>query len=70
MDVDILPPLLDAAHIVYAELCKLQENAKKPVDDIADLEKLAVFFHHASEPIYQDTVNEAIGRCNKWMGTF
>lgn len=52
--------LSDAIQIVYVELSKLQEIMRKPVEDMADLEKWAVFFRYANEPKYRETVNEVI----------
>ena len=52
--------LSDAIHIVFVELSKLQEILKKPVDNMTDLEKWAVFFRYANEPKYRETVNKVI----------
>ena len=52
--------LSDAIHVVYVELSKLQEVVKKSVHDMTDLEKWAVFFQYASDPIHRETVNEVI----------
>ncbi len=52
--------LSDAIHVIYVELSKLQAIMEKPVADMTDLEKWAVFFHYASEPTYRETVNEVI----------
>ena len=52
--------LSDAVHVVYVELSKLQAIMRKPVNDMTDLEKWAVFFQYASEPTYRKTVNEVI----------
>lgn len=52
--------LSDAIQVVYVELSKLQEIMKKPVDDMTDLEKWAVFFRYANEPGHRETVNSVI----------
>lgn len=52
--------LSDAIHVVYVELSKLHETMEKSVDDMTDLDKWAVFFQYASDPIYRETVNEVI----------
>ena len=52
--------LSDAIHVVFVELSKLQEILKKPVDNMTDLEKWAVFFRYANEPKYRETVNKVI----------
>lgn len=52
--------LSDAIQIVYVELSKLKEIMEKPVEDMTDLEKWAVFFRYASDPKYRETVNEVI----------
>lgn len=52
--------LSDAIQVVYVELSKLQEIIKKPVDDMTDLEKWAVFFKYANEPNQRETVNKVI----------
>lgn len=52
--------LSDAIHIIYVELSKLQEITKKPIGDMTDLEKWAVFFRYANESAMRKTVNEII----------
>lgn len=52
--------LSDAIRVVYVELSKLQEIMKKSVDDMTDLEKWAVFFRYADEPVHRETVNKVI----------
>ena len=52
--------LSDALHVIYVELSKLKEILKKPVADMTDLEKWAVFFRYADSRRYRDTVNEVI----------
>ena len=52
--------LSDAIHVIYVELSKLKEILKKPVADMTDLEKWAVFFRYADSRRYRDTVNEVI----------
>ena len=46
--------------MVYVELSKLREIMKKSVSDMTDLEKWAIFFQYASEPIFRETVNQVI----------
>lgn len=52
--------LSDAIHVVYVELSKLNEIMKKSIGEMTDLEKWAVFFEYASEPVYRETVNNVI----------
>ncbi|MBR1741650.1 MAG: Rpn family recombination-promoting nuclease/putative transposase [Lachnospiraceae bacterium] len=52
--------LSDAIHVIYVELSKLKEILKKPVADMTDLEKWAVFFRYADSRKYRNTVNEVI----------
>ena len=52
--------LSDAIHVVYVELSKLREILKKPVGEMTDIEKWAVFFRYANKRRYRDTVNEVI----------
>ena len=52
--------LSDAIHVVFVELSKLQEIMKKSVDDMTDLEKWAVFFRYANDPLHRETVNKVI----------
>ena len=52
--------LSDALHVIYVELSKLKEILKKPVADMTDLEKWAVFFRYADSRRYRNTVNEVI----------
>lgn len=52
--------LSDAIHVVYVELSKLQAIMEKSVDEMTDLEKWAVFFQYASEPLHRDIVNKVI----------
>ena len=52
--------LCDAVHIIFVELSKLKEVLKKPVSDMTDLEKWAIFFRYADSSRYRETVNEVI----------
>ena len=52
--------LSDAIHMIFVELSKLQEIVKKPVADMTDLEKWAIFFRYADIPKYRNRVNEII----------
>ena len=59
--------LSDAIHVVFVELSKLREIMKKPVGEMTDLEKWAVFFRYAGEPKYRETVNGVIAS-NEYAG--
>lgn len=52
--------LSDAIHVIYVELSKLKEILKKPVADMTDLEKWAIFFRYADSRKYRNTVNKVI----------
>ena len=52
--------LSDAIHVIYVELSKLKGILEKPVADMTDLEKWALFFRYADIPKYRDRVNEVI----------
>jgi len=52
--------LSDVVCIIFVELSKLDEILKKPVSDMTDLEKWAVFFQYANVPDYRQTVNKVI----------
>ena len=52
--------LTDAIHVIFVELSKLRKIIGKSVRDMTDLEKWAVFFRYAAEPVYRETVNEII----------
>ena len=52
--------LCDAVHIIFVELSKLKEVMKKPVSDMTDLEKWAIFFRYAGSSRHRETVNEVI----------
>ncbi|MCL1918848.1 MAG: Rpn family recombination-promoting nuclease/putative transposase [Peptococcaceae bacterium] len=52
--------LSDALHVVFVELSKLSEIVKKPVDQMTDLEKWAIFFRYADLPEYREIANEVI----------
>jgi len=41
--------LTDAIRVIYLELSKLDEVLKKPVSDMTDLEKWAIFFRYACQ---------------------
>jgi predicted transposase/invertase (TIGR01784 family) len=50
--------LIDTVGIVFVELTKLKEAAKKPVDEMAPLEMWGLFFAHASEDGYKGLIAE------------
>ena len=52
--------LSDAIGVIYVELSKLDQIVKKPVNDMTDLEKWAVFFEYADVPSQRETVNNII----------
>jgi predicted transposase/invertase (TIGR01784 family) len=52
--------LNDAIHVVFVELSKLDEVLKKPIDEMTDLEKWAVFFRYANIPEYREVANKII----------
>ena len=52
--------LSDAIHVTYVELSKLKDILNKPVKDMTDIEKWAVFFRYANIQRYRETVNEVI----------
>jgi predicted transposase/invertase (TIGR01784 family) len=52
--------LSDAINVVYVELCKLDRIEKKPVEEMTDLEKWAVFLKYASIPKYREKLNKVI----------
>jgi predicted transposase/invertase (TIGR01784 family) len=52
--------LSDAVNVVYVELSKLDRIVKKPVNEMTDLEKWALFFQYADRPKYRDKLNKVI----------
>jgi len=52
--------LTDAIHVVFVELSKLGKVMKKPVRDMTDLEKWAVFFRYASDAKHREALNKVI----------
>ena len=52
--------LTDAVCLIFVELSKLRKVLKKPVSEMADLEKWAVFLRYADRPKYRGIVNEII----------
>jgi len=52
--------LSDAVCMIIVELSKLEEILKKPVNDMTDLEKWAVFFQYANATDHRETVNKVI----------
>jgi predicted transposase/invertase (TIGR01784 family) len=52
--------LSDALCVIFVELSKLDEILKKPVAEMTDLEKWAIFFQYADKPTHRDTVNKII----------
>jgi predicted transposase/invertase (TIGR01784 family) len=52
--------LSDAINVVYVELSKLDRIVKKPVNEMTDLEKWAIFFQYADMPKYREKLNKVI----------
>lgn len=52
--------LSNAIRVVYVELSKLQDVLTKPVEEMTDLEKWAIFFRYANIPKYRSVVNHVI----------
>lgn len=52
--------LSDQLRVMYVELSKLKEVLKKPVVEMSDLEKWAVFFRYANVPRHRKVVNHVI----------
>ena len=52
--------LSDAVRVIYVELSKLKNILKKPVGEMTDLEKWAVFFRYAGVSAHRETVNKII----------
>jgi predicted transposase/invertase (TIGR01784 family) len=52
--------LSEAIHTVYVELSKLKKILKKPVGEMSDLEKWAIFFRYANVSKHRETVNKVI----------
>ena len=52
--------LTDAVCLIFVELSKLRKVLKKPVNEMTDLEKWAVFLRYADRPKYRGIVNEII----------
>jgi predicted transposase/invertase (TIGR01784 family) len=52
--------LSDAIRMLFIELSKLSDIIKKSVSAMTDLEKWAVFFKYANDPMYRETVNKVI----------
>jgi len=52
--------LSDAIGVIYVELNKLDQIIKKPVNDMTELEKWAVFFEYADIPGQREKVNKVI----------
>jgi predicted transposase/invertase (TIGR01784 family) len=53
-------PLTDAIHAIFVELSKLKKILKKPVGEMTDLEKWAIFLRYSNIPKYREIVNEII----------
>jgi hypothetical protein len=49
--------LSNAVRVIYVELSKLSEIIRKPVIDMTDMDKWALFFQYANIPEYRETVN-------------
>jgi len=52
--------LSDAIGVIFVELNKLDQIIKKPVNDMTELEKWAVFFEYADIPTQREKVNKII----------
>ena len=52
--------LTDALHIMFIELGKLKDIVAKPVDQMTELDKWAIFLRYAHEKEYREKVNEII----------
>ena len=52
--------LSDAIRVIYVELSKLGGILKKPVSEMGDLEKWALFFQYANIPAHRETLNKVI----------
>lgn len=52
--------LHDAVHAVFIELSKLNDVLKKPVEQMTDMERIAVFLRYAENQEYREIVNEVI----------
>ena len=52
--------LSDAIGVIYVELSKLDQIVKKPVNEMTELEKWAVFFEYADIPSQRERVNKII----------
>jgi predicted transposase/invertase (TIGR01784 family) len=52
--------LTNAVCAIFVELSKLKEILKKPIGDMTDLEKWAIFLRYSDVPKYRDIVNEII----------
>ena len=50
----------DAIHVVFIELTKLRDTLKKPVAQMTELEKWALFFKYADNAKHRNKVNEVI----------
>jgi hypothetical protein len=45
---------------MFIELSKLKNVLKKPVDQMTDMERFAIFLRYAENPKYRDIVNKVI----------
>jgi len=52
--------LYDAVQAIFVELTKLKEVLKKPVEQMTNMERFAVFLKYAENPDYRDIVNRVI----------
>jgi len=50
----------DAIQVIFVELSKLKEVLKKPVSEMSDLEKWAIFLNYAEKTKYRKIVNNVI----------
>jgi len=52
--------LHNAIKVIFVELSKLAKVLKKPVEQMTDMEKIAIFLRYADNPDYRDVVNRII----------
>jgi predicted transposase/invertase (TIGR01784 family) len=50
----------DSINVLFVELSKLEELLKKPIGEMTDLEKWALFLRYAGNPDYREVVNKLI----------
>jgi len=52
--------LHNAIQSIFVELTKLRDILKKPIEQMTDMERFAIFLKYADKPKYRDTVNNVI----------